>query len=71
MMHQVQLWGKGGYYAIEVDGQGHMGLPSGSEAWERFARYAPDEMVHKAIEAAEAYRDQQKKPDAGGRASVK
>ena len=59
MMRTVELWGNGGYYAVRMDDEGHMGIPAGREAWVRFARYAPDELIQKAIAAAEGYREHQ------------
>lgn len=56
----VQLWGPnngGGYYAMEMDGEGHVGIPTGRAAYERFARHAPDELVAQAVKALEAERD--------------
>jgi hypothetical protein len=61
MMHQVQLWGNGGYYVMEVDGQGNVGIPAGREAYERFAKYAPDNVVAQAVRALEAERDRRVK----------
>jgi|GEM_PF-5905487 len=65
-MHQVWLWGRGGYYLLEVDAEGRVGLPAGRAAYVRFARYAPDELVAQAVVALEALRERQRTEARGG-----
>lgn len=63
-MHEVEVWGPnggGGYYTLLLDDKGHMSLPAGRQAWERFARYAPEELIHQAVAAATACRDARRK----------
>lgn len=57
MKHMVELWGRGGYYTIEVDEEGQVGIPAGWEPYLRLARYGPDELVAQAVKALEAERD--------------
>ena len=56
-MHEVWVWGKGGYYPLLVGSNGTLGIPAGRQAWERFARYAPDDLIEKAVAAAEVGTD--------------
>ena len=64
-MRELWLWGSGGYYTIEVDDKGNMGIPAGKEAYLRVARYAPDSIVAQVIASLEAYRDRQKAQSGG------
>lgn len=59
-MHQVWLWGNGGYYALLVGPDGTVGIPAGREAYLRVARYAPDDVIDKAVAALEAMRERKR-----------
>lgn len=43
MSRQVRLWGRGGYYVLDIDEEGSQSVPASEKA--AFLAYAPREMV--------------------------